>query len=486
MFTGVSGKIEATWRPQLELMAFRLEIIRATWPQHRVLPFFIVPVKGRMAAVEGLHSWFEDTLEGWTCVHPAAGTEAGRLLATVGVTEECRLVEADVRRRVANITGWLEHPTAPTLGYSCKSKCKFKVEGVESGFERCWGDLARVTPHMFDLAYMYFIQEDRKPVADRLAREGKVSLWDIPTDRIEGEHADRQFLQLEGMQTGQVILNDELSAEMAQVTYPLHFLDIETTEAILPPHRGARIGALHIFQLSLHRRAKANAALEHMEWLNTDRAAPNRRFLTALRANVGDHGSVLVYAHHERKSLNALLAGLIDEGHDDGDLRWLRRFLDGPRLVDIHAMVCLHVWYPGMAGRTSLKRLLPAVWAHATAVKRRPPYSQFPADKDPYAVLKAAGQISEGCGAMVAYLEMQSSEGEKREQLIRELREYCGIDTLGMVFCWEALEHELAQRPGAQPRAPKPDDSIVSGVGAWGDSGEPALDQIGIGAGGGA
>lgn len=470
VLTDEKGKIDAKWRQPLELMEFRLEVIRSIWPQHRVWSFFIVPAKGRESGVEGLHGFFEETAEGWVCTHANAGVEAERLLTTIGATKECGALAADVRRRTADLIGWLERPQAPILGYSCK-KCPFKVEGRASGFEQCWGRLAQVTPHMFDLAYMYFVSEGKKPVADRLAREGRVSLWDIPTELIDGEHADRQFMQLEGMRTGQVILDEELQDEMSRVTYPLHFLDIETTQPVLPPHggSGSGVGALHIFQLSLHRRTHPGAALEHLDWLNTERRAPNRDFLAALRARVGDHGTVLVYSTHERRSFNTLLADLIDQGDDSDDLRWLRRFLDGPRLVDMHAMTFRHVWYPGMAGKTSLKWLLPAVWKHATAVKRQEPYSQFPEEMDPYAVLKSAGQVSEGCAAMVAYLELQSSEGEKRETKIRELREYCGTDTMAMALCWSAWEHELAQRRNSrldavpeQPRSPPEIDPAAS------------------------
>jgi len=448
VFTQTSGKIYADWRHQLELLAFRLEVIRTLWPEHRVLPFFVVPVKGRTTAVEGLHGFFQEAADGWTCTHPDAGVEAHRLLVTLGVSEECRAVAGDVRRHLETLRQWLREPTAPRIGYSCR-KCPFKVDSADSGFDRCWGTLAKVTPHMFDLAYLYFVMEQGKPVADRLAREGRVSLWDVPTELIQGQHADRQFLQLEGMQTGRVIMDQELRQEMSQVEYPLHFLDIETTEAILPPHRGALVGALHLFQLSVHRLEHADAPLQHADWLHTERNAPNRRFLSELRAKVGDRGTVLTWSDHERKSFQALLAQLIDQGAEGDDLCWLRQFLAGPRLVDMHAMAYRHVWYPGMAGRTSLKWVLPAVWAHASELRVRPPYSSYPAHIDPYAALEEAGQVSEGCGAMGAYLEMQSSEGERRERLIRELREYNGIDTLAAAFCWQAWELELKRREGA-------------------------------------
>ncbi len=485
-FADTKGRVSADWRPALERLAFRWQVVRALWPRHRVLPFLVVPVRGRSARIEGLHGFFSETAEGWDFAYPSADAEARHLLTTLGVTEECRSLEADVVRKAAALQQWQRNPCARVLGYACK-KCQFRVEGQASGFERCWGPLARVTPHMFDLAYMYFIkEEDGQPVANRLAREGKVSLWDIPVDLIDGDHADRQFLQLDGMRSGRVIIDDELKDEMARVTYPLHFIDVESIETVVPPHRDCRIGSVNIFQLSVHRRDLADADLIHTEWLNTEREAPNRKFLGALRSMVGDHGTVLVWSNHERKCFNSLLAELIDAGDENDDLFWLKRFLSGPRLVDMHQMAYRHVWYPGMAGRTSLKWVLPAVWAQPTPVKAREPYAQFPADTDPYTVLTASGQVSEGCAAMKTYLEMQSSEGEVRARLVGELLEYCGVDTLAMAFCWDVWEYEIAQRETERSESPRESALGVTPAGSMEERSALPIGFVALGTGGAA
>lgn len=197
------------------------------------------------------------------------------------------------------------------------------------------------------------------------------------------------------------------------------------------PYRNAtfaqlKIAGLNLFQLSVHRRSHVGADLVHLEWLNTERASPNRRFLSALRSMIGDHGTTLVWTAHEEKSFNTLLAELIGEGEDDddGDLRWLKIYLKSGRIVDQCQMCFRHYISPLMMGRTSLKVVLPAIWSEVSPVKARAPCAKFPEGTDPYAVLKAAGKIHEGCGAMTAYLEMQASDGEVRVKLIRELLEY--------------------------------------------------------------
>jgi hypothetical protein len=115
----------------------------------------------------------------------------------ISVDKPCQTLRTVVERRLTEIRSELASPKPPLLGYRCK-KCEFRATGTASGFEQCWGRLADVKPHMFSLNYMWYIQDENgRPVADRLAREGKVSMWDIPESRIIGEHAPRQLMQLD-------------------------------------------------------------------------------------------------------------------------------------------------------------------------------------------------------------------------------------------------------------------------------------------------
>lgn len=446
---GKKRKPRKGWRHPLQSLAFRCHVVQQNWPQYQVIPFFVAPVAGRVTRIEGLHGRFKKTPDGWETTDAAVIAEASHLLATFCVAGECESLTASVVQQTSELNQWLQNPTAPVLGYVCKD-CPFRTTDAESGFDRCWGPHARVTPHMFDLVWMYFVQENRQPVANRLAREGRVSLWDVPEKSIVGKHAERQRMQIEATRTGVEILKEGLRDEMSRVRHPLHFLDIESVQPILPVHQGrqGRQGSLEIFQLSVHRRSHPGAELEHLEWLNTERESPNRRFLSTLRAMIGDQGSTLVWSGHEQRSFNQLLAQLIGQWDDDepGDLFWLKNYLRSDRIVDMCQMCYRNHAHPLMKGRTSLKVVLPAMWSEQSPVKRRKPYANYPAETDPYSFLEAKGQIHEGCGAMSAYLEMQKSDGAVRERLARELLEYCGVDTMVMGFCWDAWSHALEGR----------------------------------------
>ena len=438
-FHSQAGNLRREWREHFELMALRALVVRQLYPESRISCLAVVPSKGAAAAVEGLHGCFECDGKKWMLHGAAAAPEAARLLRIVDVTREASSVATAVLAKVEALSRYLANAGKPELGYLCK-KCEFRTTGTRSGFNLCWGPLADVSPHMFDLAYMYFIQEaGGQPVANRLAKEGRVSLWDIPEDRIDGEYAERQLLQLEGTRSGQEIIRPGLGEEMKQAVYPLHFLDFETVRSLLPVHQGSTVGGLTLFQFSVHCRNVAGGELEHVAWLNTEESDPNRRFLAALRSALGDTGTVLVWTHYEENSFCELLAELIGAGIEGPDLEWLMRLLSSGRILDMHELCFRHYWHPRMKGRTSIKVVLPAVWSGNSPVTNAAPYARF--SDDPYTFLKSIGAVGDGCAAMEAYLAMQTPG--RREEMAAELLRYCGIDTLAMVFVWDYWQWRL-------------------------------------------
>ena len=439
-FHNQAGNIRREWREHFELVAMRALVVRRLFPEIRLICKAVVPIKGVAAAVEGLHRCFGREGKKWILCESAGLPEAARLLRVVDVTREATAVAAAVSTRVDALDRFAISPEKPELRYSCK-KCEFKMGVGRSGFDVCWGPLADVNPHMFDLAYMYFVKDqDGQPAADRLAKEGRVSLFDIPEEQIEGEYAERQLLQLEGSKSGQEIIGPGLADEMKEAVYPLHFLDIETVRSLVPVHRGSTVAGLTLFQFSVHRSNRPNGELEHLSWLNTDAADPNPRFLSALRAALGDAGTVLIWTKYEENSFHELVSELIGTATEGPDFDWLTRFLSSGRILDMHELCFRHYWHPRMKGRTSIKVVLPAVWSGDSAVKKTPRYAEF--TDDPYTVLKAAGAVSDGCDAMQAYLALQTPE--RREGMAAQLLRYCGVDTLAMVFVWDYWKWCLA------------------------------------------
>lgn len=432
------GRLRREWREHLEIMAFRIWVVQQLYPHCRIMPLFVVPIDGAVSSIEGLHCCFEEHDGTWKVNDPQIELESMRLLRVISVAMECEPLIAGVSGKVIALNQFLIRPSAPVLAYRCK-KCDFRIPEKESGYERCHGELARVTPHMFDLAYMYFIPgKNGQPIANQLLAEGRVSLWDVPKDRIKGDYAHRQLMQLEGTATGREIIKSELRETLAKAEYPLHFLDIETIRSLIPGHRGGRVNELVCFQFSVHRRDVADADLVHIGWLNTSRSHPNRRFLAALHSALGDKGSVVVWTQYEEVSFGELLMELLRDGIEgNADTEWLRQFLGSGRIFDLHAACFLFYFHPRMTGRTSIKAVLPAVWAEDSPVKLRMPYAEFPPDTDPYSFLKSASQVSDGCLAMSAALDVLGRDETKSTEAVAALQRYCCVDTLAMAFIYD-------------------------------------------------
>ncbi len=290
---------------------------------------------------------------------------------------------------------------------------------------------------MLDLGYVWFLQDEaRRPVVDALAQAGKASAFDLPRDRCRGEHGKRIERQLVGLLTDREQISPELLEDMAQVEYPLYFIDLESLRTVIPPRSGGRVNGLTLFQLSVHTCVAPGSPLVHHEWLHADEVDPNAAFVTALRSVVGDEGSILTWSEYEAQSLSEILRELPSDRIEDGDAQWLHGLLQSGRIVDQHRMCYDHYWHPLMGGSCSIKKVLRATWSERSPVKQWPPFSEMEFDVDPYAILQRSGAVSEGCGAMEAYLTMQSGAPEDRVAARQQLLAYCGTDTLAQVFIW--------------------------------------------------
>ena len=447
-FCSSPGRLRPEWRDVIELAAFRLRVAQDVFPDYRIIPLLVVPVHNVRTKAEGLHGEFEPRDTGWELKSQTAASAATELLRTVSIVQEVKAVVGTVGRKIEALQAFLATSPAPAISYRCK-KCEFRGAQTTSGYERCWGPLANVTPSMFELSYMYFIQDaDGQPVANRLAKEGRVSLWDIPQEQIRGDYAVRQHMQLDGTESGREIILPGLADALSGITYPLRCLDIETLRSWLPAHQGHGVNDLVLFQWSIHTRQSPDREWQHVGWLNTEKSAPNRRFLATLRSGLGDAGTVCVWTKYEETSFMELLRELIRDGDDGEDFVWLRRFLASDRILDLHDICFRHHFHPGMRGRTSIKAVLPALWSVDTPLKTRMPYSEFPADCDPYAVLKGADAVSDGCMAMEGYLDVIGVDETRSQAAQAALLRYCYIDTLAMCYVLDYWLWHLAQHPG--------------------------------------
>ena len=239
-------------------------------------------------------------------------------------------------------------------------------------------------------------------ILDGLIAEGIEDIRNIPEGRLRNE---RQKWVRRVTIAGKPELRRE-AAELATYDYPRYFLDFEAIQFAIPIWEGTRPFEALPFQWSCHIES-ACGELRHEEYLDTTGIVPMRTCAESLLGIAGEEGPVFVYGSYEKTILNALAARFLDLA---GDLYKLTN-----RLVDLLSIVRRTYYHPDMLGSWSIKKVLPTVAPHLD-----------------YGSL---GEVQDGTAAGTAYIRIINPETDaaERRRLVRELLEYCKLDTLGLV-----------------------------------------------------
>lgn len=371
------------------------------------------------------------------------------------------------------------------LSCNCKS-CEFTVTDdthPESGFDICWGDLAKVEPHILTLGQLGNVNKrnlqntkrapGEKGCIDELIDNKQVSLHDIPVELVsstkEGEqyYNDRPLYQLTKKEE---LILPNLKNEMSLVEYPIHFIDFETSNMCIPLHQNMRPYENVMFQWSCHTITTPGAKPVHSEWLNTTDRFPNIAFAESLKRQLGLRGTFLTWSPYENTQLKTVydyLAQLDDPQYEELK-NWLFRVVkfhedDVTKLLDMHELVKNYYFHPVMGGRTSIKVVLPAVlkasnssvieaWLSEEGLYGRDadgdlinPYKLLPAPE----IEVGGGKIvvREGGGAMSAYRDMlygiNKDNAEVKALYEAALKKYCKLDTLSMACIWQYWEEKI-------------------------------------------
>jgi hypothetical protein len=209
-----------------------------------------------------------------------------------------------------------------------------------------------------------------------------------------------------------------LRGALAGLDYPVFFLDFETIMPALPLYPGTRPYQTIPVQWSLHRLA-ADGGLEHFEYLHEEPTDPRPHLVEALLERLGAAGSIVVYSPFEGLRLRQLAEELPAYAAPLNAI--------GQRLFDLERVIRAHVQHHGFRGRSSLKKVLPALVPDLS-----------------YEGLA----IRDGETAMNRYQEAmrRSFVDDERRLLFEDLKKYCALDTAGLLGVFQ----HLAQHVGAE------------------------------------
>ena len=455
-----------------------------------ITPYLYLPDKSKRSKTEGLNSLFklrEEEFSGKTFRAVAVDIdenyrkdiEKEDLLVLVDLYDEVIELQEEIKQRstafLKSLNPVLINEQAK-LNKGCFS-CEYNVANEEfkdSGFELCWKEKDDPEHSIIDLYYAGSLGKKSlgiENLVDHLIEINRLSLDDIPEEFIgDGSRGQRQRIQLEFTERNQEYFSDNMTEDL-KWDYPLHFIDFETATAALPYHKGMNPYEAVAFQWSCHTIREPGAEPEHFEWINMNQIFPNFDFAGALMDCIGTEGTVLMWATHENTILRNIFNQMEKYNYVDEELNiWLKGIVkfgkeDQTRLLDMNKFTLEHYFHPKMKGKTSIKKVLPAVLYENTSERISRWLKEFDSKfsllnekdgriTDPYAQLppldifdQGEKYLKDGGGAMAAYQDilfgLRKNDAKSLKAYEKGLLNYCKLDTLAMVIIWEHWKTSL-------------------------------------------
>ena len=266
------------------------------------------------------------------------------------------------------------------------------------------------TPNVFDLYRMGFEK------AIKHYKQGQISYNDLMFDGgITNAKQLRQMLHQISEQKPDID-KDGIRDFLDTLSYPIYFLDFETTQAVIPEYEGIKPYQQIPFQYSLHYIEYEDGPLLHKEFLAESGTDPRRAIAERLCEDIPQNVCVTAY----------------NKGFECGRIKELAAtFPDlSDHLMNIQSNIkdlltpfqSGYYYNKAMGGSFSIKSVLPAL---------------FP--DDPALDYHNLEQIHNGGEAMSIFPKIKNMSPDEAEETRYNLLQYCKLDTYAMVKVWEKL-----------------------------------------------
>ena len=521
IFVGKKGALVNTWKPYLFDVAFQNHVISNCRPDWKISNYLLMADKSKKTKVSGLNQLFRITKN----AHNRTGIikkvdsiaeTGGSVLERINIDDIVIDIQNGKHKYLEdlNFIECVEHFSEHynqdkffnyPVNYNTCKKCEFNTtkeqdsQGLSSGFKECWSRQKNFTLLDFEKPNTFEIWNFRGG-AQLFENDNKFFLEDIAESDLNIKskpgvisNSQRQWIQVEKSKNFDIepfVLIKELTEELNSWSYPLHFIDFETSSVALPFHKGRKPYEAVAFQFS-HHTIDINGHIKHQsEYCNIEPGVfPNFDFIRALRKSLGnDNGTILKYASHENTILNAIWEQLEDS--DEIDKIELQEFIEsishskqnsskewkGERdMVDLRDVVKNYYYNPFTKGSNSIKDVLPACiksskmlqekyskpigeigisslnfntehqWINIEGDCDYNPYNSLPtlfrnwSNEISLNTLSELEGINNGGAALIAYAKLQYTDmtDEERLELKTGLLKYCELDTLAMVMIYE-------------------------------------------------
>ncbi len=518
------GEIASGWESYVQDVAFQKYVISRAFPRYQVSAYLMMADKSAICATDGINQKFKISKSPEGKVEVVVSDKLtpedlqGEILKKLNVDDGCAVVYQSDMGSESEPLSYPEFIEQVAYCYKRDEKiissvspacgsCEFTATqeemeaGLKSGFHECWKEQLGWNEKDFEEPTVMEIWNFKKK--GTLFEEGRIKLRDVKEEDINPKkdgkpgmsYSERQWLQVRKALDHDTHLELDrkgLLHEFAKWTFPLHFIDFETSMVAIPFNKGRHPYEGIAFQYS-HHVVYQDGRVEHKsQYLNTVPGFfPNYELIRALKKDLEkDNGSIFRYAAHENTFLNHIYAQLQEDKSAIPDKKDLCRFIQsitkssgmskelwlGPRnMVDMCELVKRYYYDPATNGSNSIKDVLPAVLNSSSFLQEKYSKPIYGADDgipslnykdwtwivwengvvlDPYTLLpkmfqdmteqeneifSESDELKSGGAAMTAYARMQFEEMStyEREEIKKALLKYCELDTMAMVMIYE-------------------------------------------------
>ncbi|MGN1277032.1 MAG: DUF2779 domain-containing protein, partial [Floccifex sp.] len=204
---------------------------------------------------------------------------------------------------------------------------------------------------------------------------------------------------------------------ISQIQYPVSYLDFEWDTFAIPPYSDMKPFDVLCFQYSLHVEQK-NGDLNHFDFFGSGDC--RIQFIESLLASIPKEGTILVYNMEGAEKLRLIqLANQFPQYKTELESIW-------SRMLDLAKPFELGAFYDNkMRGHYSLKNLLPIFTEDVS-------YHEL--------------DIQNGMNAVFAYRTFDRATPTQKEEISKQIREYCAMDTYSEFIIYHGLLKELKKR----------------------------------------
>lgn len=262
----------------------------------------------------------------------------------------------------------------------------------------------------------YSIYHLCSPGADKIRELEALGIKHIHEIPDEFGLTEKQRGQVAATKSGEVITNPQRIGEfLSSLKFPLYFLDYETLSSCVPYFDGLGPYKQLPFQYSLHVLDSPDGELKHFEYLHTDNSNPVVSLTEALKSQIGESGTVLVWFEGFEKSCNELM-GTIAPQYAEFYEKLNARVVD--LMIPFSTGSYVHKDFFGSA---SIKKVLPVLIPELS-------YKDL--------------DINQGGAAQRLWMEaiLDGKHDDTKDKILSDLLKYCELDTLAMVRIYQFLE----------------------------------------------